>query len=113
MTTNTLALNDLAGSRRAPAPKLTFLRTVRSEWIKLTSVRSSIVLLATTVEVMAGIGVLNAWGISTVGEGLAKVGCAEELGVMARGVPASGIAVAQMLIASWLSCRSAPNSATA
>jgi ABC-2 type transport system permease protein len=103
---STTVEQDLTGTTAARAkprpatPKLTFLRAVRSEWIKLTSLRSSIVLLALTVEVMAGIGALNAWGISTMADGLKTLGGAEGLSSMARGVPAVGAPVAQMLIAS-------------
>jgi ABC-2 type transport system permease protein len=98
MMTTAPALAGQTQVRRAA--KLTFLRAVRSEWIKLTSLRSSIVLLALTVEVMAGIGALNAWGISTMADGLKAIGGAEGLSSMARGVPAVGVAVGQMLIAS-------------
>ncbi|TSE15001.1 ABC transporter permease [Arthrobacter sp. KBS0703] len=105
------------GRRRAAAPHpreeatgLNFLRAVYAEWLKLTSLRSSYVILTITLLGMVGIGVLSAFAVLAMADGLLDVGgpsgapgpevMGEELGVQARGIPASGIAIAQFLIAS-------------
>jgi ABC-2 type transport system permease protein len=105
------------GRRRAAVPErrehntgLNFLRAVYAEWLKLTSLRSSYVILPITLLGMVGIGVLSAFAVLAMADGLLGVGgpaggpgpevLDEEFGVQARGIPASGIAIAQFLIAS-------------
>lgn len=41
---------------------VTFGRVLSSEWLKLRSLRSTVILLASTVAVMVGLGMLAAWG---------------------------------------------------
>ena len=50
---------------RVTGPGVSFPRTLNSEWIKFTTLRSTWVLLATTVLVMVGIGLLGGWGIAS------------------------------------------------
>jgi ABC-2 type transport system permease protein len=51
-----------------------FLRALHAEWIKFTTLRSTWILLATTVVVMVGIGLLGGWGIGSGLEELAADG---------------------------------------
>ncbi|MET1154876.1 ABC transporter permease [Arthrobacter sp.] len=55
-------------------PGVSFPRTLNSEWIKFTTLRSTWVLLATTVLVMVGIGLLGGWGIATGMEQMESAG---------------------------------------
>ncbi|ACL41987.1 putative ABC transporter transmembrane protein (plasmid) [Pseudarthrobacter chlorophenolicus A6] len=101
-----------APERRDENPGLNFLRAVYAEWLKLTSLRSSYVILIITLMGMVGIGLLSVFAVLAMADGLLDVGrqaggpapgpetLTEELGAQARGIPASGIAIAQFLIAS-------------
>lgn len=53
---------------------LTFPRVLRSEWIKIRTVRSTVWTLALTVVLMVGTTVLVAWGMTQVGEAGAEAG---------------------------------------
>lgn len=57
--TTALHAAPLAG----PASRVTFPRTVRSEWIKVRSLRSSFVLVGTSIAAMTAVGMLGAGGI--------------------------------------------------
>jgi ABC-2 type transport system permease protein len=48
---------------------VTFARALHSEWIKLRSLRSSLILLACTIAVMIAIGALGAVGVTSADEG--------------------------------------------
>lgn len=48
---------------------VTFHRALHSEWIKLRSLRSSLILLASTIAVMVAIGALGAMGVTSADEG--------------------------------------------
>jgi hypothetical protein len=99
-----------AAGRKDKGTRLTFLRAVHAEWLKLTSLRSSYIILSITLLSMVGIGLLSTFavvgmasGFAAYGgdqEGLDQQGLLEEFGVVARSVPASGIVIAQFLIAS-------------
>jgi hypothetical protein len=99
-----------AAARQGNGTGLTFLRAVHAEWLKLTSLRSSYIILTITLLGMVGIGLLSTFAVADMAsgfvaygsdpEGAGQQGMVEEFGVMARSVPASGIAIAQFLIAS-------------
>lgn len=100
-----------AANRRDQETGLTFLRAVHAELIKLTSLRSSYVILSITLLGMVGVGLLSTLAVVDMASGFAEhsgavegsveqQGMVAEFGMMARDVPASGIAVAQFLIAS-------------
>lgn len=110
MTTAPTSRRAAAATRRDQESGLTFLRAVHAEWIKLTSLRSSYVILSITLLGMVGIGLLSAFAVLAIADGFVEplgdpggVGgedVFQDLGVAARDVPASGIAIAQFLIAS-------------
>lgn len=89
---------------------LTFLRAVHAEWLKLTSLRSSYIILTIALLGMVGIGLLSTFAVTAIASGFVAIdteqggagqqSLVEEFGVMAREVPASGIIIAQFLIAS-------------
>lgn len=89
----------------APAMRsgVTFGRVLRSEWIKVTTVRSTVSLLASTFVVMVGLGALVAWGAAQTA---ADPGMSASMGMeagsaqrLAYEVPASGLPFGQLLIA--------------
>ncbi|AUI50490.1 ABC transporter permease [Arthrobacter crystallopoietes] len=51
-----------------------FVRSLHSEWIKFTTLRSTWILLATTIVVMIGIGMLGAWGMGSGMESIRESG---------------------------------------
>lgn len=51
---------------RARTPGVTFPHVLHSEWIKFRTVRSTLWTLPLTVAAMAGLAVLQAWGVSTL-----------------------------------------------
>lgn len=62
MTAATVALPQLAPARSG----LSFPRVLHAEWIKFRSVRATLWTLPLTAVAMAGLAVLQAWGISTL-----------------------------------------------
>lgn len=62
MTAATVALPQLAPARSG----LSFHRVLHAEWIKFRSVRATLWTLPLTALAMAGLAVLQAWGISTL-----------------------------------------------
>ncbi len=109
-TTAPISRRATAASRQDNGAGLTFLRAVHAEWIKLTSLRSSYVILTIALLGMAGIGLLKAFSVADMASGFAayggveagegQQGLVEEFGIMAREVPSAGIVLAQFLIAS-------------
>jgi hypothetical protein len=108
-TTAPTSRRAAAAARQDDGTGLTFLRAVHAEWLKLTSLRSSYVILSIAFLGMIGVGLLSTFavigmasGFATIGgpEGTGQQGIVAEFDVMARGIPASGIAIAQFLIAS-------------
>ncbi|MEI5583570.1 MULTISPECIES: ABC transporter permease [unclassified Agromyces] len=71
---------------------ITFGRVLRSEWIKVTTVPSTIILIAISVVVMIGLAALVAWSLGLAGDAVPPGG--------AFAVPSSGLAFGQLLIAS-------------
>ncbi|MFZ3452180.1 ABC transporter permease [Arthrobacter sp. 7Tela_A1] len=100
-----------APTRRAARPDgsgVNFLRILRSEWIKVTTVPSTVILLATTLVVMVGIAALVAWSWATTAQMLSDdpamgpamgVGSGMDLQALVYDTPASGVLFGQLLIA--------------
>lgn len=114
----------MAHTATAPAPRnaetpsgttrgsgVNFGRVLKSEWIKVTTVPSTVILLTCTLIVMVGLAALAAWGISTAQGSMAAM--AEQdpqmaaqmeaqggLDTAAMTVPSSGFIFGQLLIAS-------------
>lgn len=102
----------------APAPAhsrhrgkgVNFARTVRSEWIKVRTLRSTMILLSLTLVAMIGLSILAAWGTAMSAQFSgdappeAQAQMAEQgmsnLQSLAYTVPSSGIIFGQLLIAS-------------
>jgi ABC-2 type transport system permease protein len=111
MTTAPTTRRAAAAARKDDGIGLTFLRTVHAEWIKLTSLRSSYIILTIALLGMIGVGLLSTYAVINMATGYrayggdpagseAQLGTVAEFGVMARGIPATGIAIGQFLIAS-------------
>jgi len=102
----------------APAPSrrtartdgsgVNFARVIRSEWIKITTLPSTVILLSVTLVVMVGLAALVAWSWAVTAEMLADdptmgpamgVGTGMDLQAMAYDTPASGVVFGQLLIA--------------
>jgi ABC-2 type transport system permease protein len=85
-----------------------FFRALRSEWIKVFSLRSTVILLAITVVVMIGIGALTAWSVvanpqfrrEARPEMQAQIGTPDQIAAMAYEAPSSGLVFGQLLIGS-------------
>ncbi|MBP2215083.1 ABC transporter permease [Arthrobacter sp. CAN_C5] len=54
--------------RLRPGSRITFSRVLRSEWIKVTTVRSTVILIISTVLVMVGLAALAAWSFTMMTE---------------------------------------------
>ncbi|MBJ2121751.1 ABC transporter permease [Arthrobacter sp. MSA 4-2] len=110
MSTSTSTPAAPARARRSDGPRLNFGRVLRSEWIKVTTVPSTLILLASTLVVMVGLAALFAWSLQTGQAQLDSGGPPPQMGPpgeplpdfgdLARGAPSSGIIFGQLLIAS-------------
>ncbi|TDK24576.1 ABC transporter permease [Arthrobacter crusticola] len=110
MSTSTSTPAAPARARRSDGPRLNFVRVLRSEWIKVTTVPSTVILLASTLVVMVGLAALFAWSLQTGQAQLDSGGPPPQMGPpgeplpdfgdLARGAPSSGIIFGQLLIAS-------------
>lgn len=109
-TTAPTSRREAAAGRQDNDARLTFLRAVHAEWIKLTSLRSSYVILTITLLGMVGVCMLKAFSVADMASGFAAAyggqtgegqdGILAEFGILAREVPSAGIVIAQFLIAS-------------
>jgi ABC-2 type transport system permease protein len=96
----TTATNQ-TGPQAAPATaRLNFFRLLRAEWIKLSSLRSSVILLLCAVAVMAAIAALGAWGISFVLTRNPPAGMVPDPRPATLALPTSGLVFAQLLVGS-------------
>lgn len=83
--------------------KLTFAGVLRSEFIKFTTLPSTLILVLSTIVVMVGFAALSTWGIGTTlgmadsPEMAAQMG---DLNELTASLPASGITFAQLIIGS-------------
>ncbi|WP_434995336.1 ABC transporter permease [Arthrobacter sp. Ld5] len=91
-------------------PGVNFGRVLKSEWIKVTTVPSTVILIASTVVVMIGLAALFAWALSTSAEAIQSAEVPPEfqgptegpnsLAGQALTAPSSGLVFGQLLIAS-------------
>jgi hypothetical protein len=96
--------------QRDPGSGVTFGRVLRSEWIKVTTVPSTVILIACTVVVMVGLAALFAWSLTIMAQSVGDANAPSEFQPPADGpgsvagqaltVPSSGLAFGQLLIAS-------------
>ena len=111
MSTATTSKNPAPRPAAPSGSGLSFLRVVKSEWIKITTVPSTVILLAITIVVMVGLAALAAWGTAQIvnefGGGAPTGGpdAAPQAGPPAADslvpeIPASGLFFGQLLIAS-------------
>lgn len=98
-----------APARSRDGSGLSFGRILRSEWIKVTTVPSTVILLAITLVVMVGLSALYAWQLAVSVEFMADAspemqaqmgGGMDMLREQALMAPASGYIFGQLLIAS-------------
>ncbi|MET4060466.1 ABC-2 type transport system permease protein [Arthrobacter sp. UYP6] len=110
MSTATTTHKHTASQQAAAAGSgLNFSRILKSEWIKVTTVPSTVILLAITVVVMVGLAALGAWqivsildmiGSSDSPEDAMAFGDPQIFREMVTEIPASGLFFGQLLIAS-------------
>lgn len=110
MSTATTSRHSAApGPAASDRSGLTFPRVLKSEWIKVTTVPSTVILLAISVVVMVGLAALGAWQIVVVLDLINSAGSPEEAASFGdpqmyqdfvRDIPSSGIFFGQLLIAS-------------
>lgn len=87
-----------------------FFRVLKSEWIKVTTVPSTVILLSITLVVMVGLAALYAWSMATSAASadslsstdpeIAAQLAASDYGELALATPSAGILFGQLLIAS-------------
>lgn len=91
-------------------PGVNFARVLKSEWIKVTTVPSTVILLSITLVVMIGLSALFAWSMATSQASaesftssdpeIAAQLAATDYGELALTAPSAGIIFGQLLIAS-------------
>lgn len=83
-----------------PGLAVTFPRVMKSEWIKMRSVRSIVITLLASVVVVIGIGVVaasvKAGNITTTGQSAAR---GQALGSDSTGISLAGVQLAQLIVA--------------
>lgn len=94
----------------ASGPGVNFLRILKSEWIKVTTVPSTVILLSITLVVMIGLSALFAWSMATSQASaesftssdpeIAAQLAATDYSELALTAPSAGILFGQLLIAS-------------
>ncbi len=93
-----MATTEMTPSSPAAPPRdrnVNFPRVLRSEWIKIRSLRSTVILLLCTAAVMVGLGSLGAWGITTAAEEGQPL-----TDQVIHTMPSGGLTFAQLLIGS-------------
>ncbi|WP_247827532.1 ABC transporter permease [Arthrobacter antioxidans] len=87
-------------------PGVNFGRVLKSEWIKVTTVPSTVILIVSTVLVMVGIAALLAWQTTFLfdaqsdPEMAAQMQGAPDAAEISRDIPGSGLVIGQLLMAS-------------
>lgn len=90
--TATSSISTMETTRSQADPGINFGRVLKSEWIKVTTVPSTVILIAISVVVMIGLAALVAWSLGLAADAAPPGG--------AFAVPSSGLAFGQLLIAS-------------
>jgi ABC-2 type transport system permease protein len=95
---------ELSGNGVSSAPGPSFPRVLHSEFIKFRTLLSTLILLASTIVVIVGVGALAAWGI---GQALQSSGANQQRaaamaaqGDIAASAPSAGISFAQLILGS-------------
>lgn len=92
--------------QRESGSGVNFGRVLKSEWIKVTTIPSTVILIATTVIVMVGIAALLAWQTTFLfdaqsnPEMAAQMQGAPDAAEISRDIPGSGLIFGQLLMAS-------------
>lgn len=101
--TTTIEQAPRTGRRRAsaPLPGVSFARVLHSEWVKVTTVPSTVILLSITAVVMVGLSALFVFALAASHEdaGLLASEAGQSAGI-ALSAPSAGIMFGQLLIAS-------------
>lgn len=94
----------LSGDATSTGPGPSFLRVLNSEFIKFRTLRSTLILLGSTIVVIVGIAALASWGI---GQALQQAGADPRRGAalaaqgdIAASAPGAGISFAQLILGS-------------
>ncbi|WP_255557176.1 ABC transporter permease [Paeniglutamicibacter sp. Y32M11] len=102
MSTTAMARPRSAGPGAAGNGKVSFMGVLRSEFIKFSSLLSTLILVLATIVVMVGIAAVVSWGIgfslemaAESPEMAAEMG---DLGGIANTLPASGLVFAQLIV---------------
>lgn len=82
--------------------KVSFSGVLRSEFIKFTSLPSTLILILSTIVVMVGFGAMGTWGIGSslqmFAENPEMMGQMGDLNDLAASIPASGLVFAQLIV---------------
>lgn len=104
MSTAAMSRPRSATPGAAGGGNLSFFGVLRSEFIKFTSLPSTLVLILSTIVVMIGFGAIGAWGIGSSMQMFAEnpemMGQMGDLNDLAASIPASGLVFAQLIIGS-------------
>lgn len=112
MATSTSSAPAPAGpyQRRETGPGVNFGRVLKSEWIKVTTVPSTVILIVSTVIVMVGLAALFAWSLTMMAQSMNDPSVPAEFrtpsdgpnspGAQALTTPSSGLVFGQLLMAS-------------
>lgn len=90
----------------ASGPGVNFLRVLKSEWIKVTTIPSTVIMLTSTVVIMVGLAALFAWQTTVLldlqsnPEMAAQVQGAPDATSLVATIPGSGLVFGQLLIGS-------------
>lgn len=88
----------------AGSGNLSFFGVLRSEFIKFTSLPSTLILILSTLVVMVGFSAMGAWGIGSslqmFAENPEMMGQMGDLNDLAASIPASGLVFAQLIVGS-------------
>ncbi|GAB3552532.1 ABC transporter permease [Arthrobacter tumbae] len=106
--TATAPAPETVGARRGPSggSGVNFARVLKSEWIKVTTVPSTVIMLSITVVVMVGLAALFAWQTTVLldlqsdPEVAAQVQGAPDATSIVSTIPGSGLIFGQLLIGS-------------
>jgi ABC-2 type transport system permease protein len=95
---------ELSGNGVSSAPGPSFPRVLHSEFIKFRTLLSTLILLASTIVVIVGVGALAAWGIGQAlqasGTNPQRAAAMAAQGDIAASAPSAGISFAQLILGS-------------
>lgn len=108
MATSTSQAPAQQRARQEQLSGVTFGRVLKSEWIKVTTVPSTVILIVTTIVVMVGIAALLAWQTTFLFDAQSNPDMAAQMQAqgapdaaeISRDIPGSGLIFGQLLMAS-------------